>query len=46
MFYLNMINKMVGMEILAYLVRWMAAFLLDFEQRVNIGDMYVKVRVP
>ena len=33
-----LLNKMVGMEVPAHLVRWMAAFLLDREQRVQIGD--------
>ncbi len=27
-----LLNKMVGMEVPAHLVRWMAAFLLDREQ--------------
>ena len=41
-----LLNKMVGMEVPAHLVRWMAAFLLDREQRVKIGDAVSKPGYP
>ena len=34
----NIMDKLVIMELPAHLVRWMAAFLLDRERRVKIGD--------
>ena len=37
---------MVGMEIPAHVVRWMAAFLLDREQRVKTGDAMSKRGYP
>ena len=41
-FYLSnheiLINKLIAMNLLAYIVRWMAAFLLDREQTVTIGE--------
>ena len=37
---------MSGMEVPAHLVRWMAAFLLDREQRVKIGDALSKPGYP
>ena len=40
-----LLNKMVGMEVPAHLDRWMAAFLLDREQRVKNRRRYVKTRV-
>ena len=39
-------NKMVGMEVHAHLVRWMAEFLLDREQRVKVGDAVSKPGYP
>ena len=41
-----LLNKMVGMEVPAHLVLWMAAFLLDREQRVKIGDAVSKPEYP
>ena len=43
-----LLNKMTGMEVglPAHLVRWMAAFLLDREQRVKIGDALSKSGYP
>ena len=41
-----LLNKMVGMEVPAHLVRWMAAFLLDREQIVKIGDAVSKPGYP
>ena len=38
--------KIVGMEVPVHLVRWMAAFLLDREQRVKIGDAVSKPGFP
>ena len=35
-----LVDKLVKMELPAHLVRWMAAFLLDREQRVKIGALY------
>ena len=37
-----LLKKMVGMEVPAHLVRWMAAFLLDRKQRVKVGDAVSK----
>ena len=37
---------MVGMEVPAHLVRWMAAFLLDREQRVKVGYAVSKPEYP
>ena len=42
----KLLNKMVGMEVPAHLVRWMAAFSLDREQMVNIGDAVSKPGYP
>ena len=33
-----LINKLVAMNILAHIVRWMAAFLLDRVQTAKIGE--------
>ena len=41
-----LLNKMVGMEVPAHLVRWMAAFLLDREQRVKVGHAVSKPGYP
>ena len=41
-----MLNKMTGMEVPAHLVRWMAAILLDREQRANIWDAVSKSGYP
>ena len=41
-----LLNKMVGMEVPAHLIRWMAAFLLDREQRIKIGDAVSKPGYP
>ena len=41
-----LLKKMVGMEVPAHLVRWMAAFLLDREQRVKVGDAVSKPGYP
>ena len=41
-----LLSEMVGIEIPAHLVRWMAAFLLDREQRVKIGDAVSKPGYP
>ena len=41
-----LLNKMVGMEVPAHLFRWMAAFLLDREQRVKVGDAVSKPGYP
>ena len=41
-----LLNKMTEMEVPAHLVRWMAAFLLDREQRVKIGDAVSKPGYP
>ena len=41
-----LLNKMVGMEVPAHLVRSMAAFLLDREQRVKVGDAVSKPGYP
>ena len=41
-----LLNKMTGMEVPAHLVRWMAAFLLDREQSVKIGDAVSKPGYP
>ena len=41
-----LLNKMTGMEVPAHLVRWMAAFLLDREQRVKIGNAVSKPGYP
>ena len=37
-----LLNKMIAMEEPAHLVRWMAAFLLDREQRVQVGEAVSK----
>ena len=37
---------MTGMDVPVHLVRWMAAFLLDREQRVKIGDAVSKPGCP
>ena len=42
----TLLNKMVGMEVPAHLVGWMAAFLLDREQRVKNGDSVSKPGYP
>ena len=34
------------MEVPAHLIRWMAAFLLDREQRVKVGDAVSKPGYP
>ena len=34
----TLIDKLVAMNLLAHIVRWMAAFLLDREQTVKIGE--------
>ena len=39
-----LLNKMTGMA--AHLVRWMAAFLLDREQRVKIGNACPNQGIP
>ena len=41
-----LLNKMVGTEVLGHLVRWMAAFLLDREQRVKVGNAVSKPGYP
>ena len=41
-----LIDKLVKMELPAHLVRWMAAFLLDHEQRVKIGDAVSRPDYP
>ena len=41
-----LIDKLVKMELPAHLVRWMAAFLLDREQRVKIGDAVSRPGYP
>ena len=41
-----LIDKLVKMEISAHLVRWMAAFLLDREHRVKIGDAVSRPGYP
>ena len=41
-----LLNKMVGMEVPANLVRWMAAFLVDREQRLKVGDAVSKPGYP
>ena len=33
-----LIEKLITMELLAWVGRWMTVFLLDREQGVNIGD--------
>ena len=41
-----LIDKLVKMELPAHLVRWMAAFLLDREQRVKIRDAVSRPGYP
>ena len=41
-----LLNKMVGMEVPAHLVPWMAAILLGREQRVKVGDAVSKPGYP
>ena len=41
-----LIDKLVKVELPAHLVRWMAAFLLDREQRVKIGDAVSRPGYP
>ena len=41
-----LLNKMVGTEVPAHLVRWMTAFLPDREQRVKVGDAVSKPGYP
>ena len=41
-----LIDTLITMELLANLVRWMAAFLLDREQRVKIGDAVSRPGYP
>ena len=41
-----LINKLVTIELLAHLVRWMATFLLDSEQSVKIGDAESELGYP
>ena len=41
-----LLSEMTGMEVPAHMVRWMAAFLLDREQRVKIGDAVSKPGYP
>ena len=38
-----LLNKIVGMEVPAHLVRWIAAFLLDSEHRVERHSRNVRV---
>ena len=40
-----LIAKLCGMGLPAHLVRWMAAFLIDLQQSVNIGNT-VEYRLP
>ena len=37
----TLINKLVAMNLPAHIVRWMAAFLLDREQTVKIGESVI-----
>ena len=39
-------NKMARMEVPVHLVQWMAAFLIDREQRVKVGDAVSKPGYP
>ena len=41
-----LLTRIVGMKVPVHLVRWMAAFLLDREQRVKIGDAVSKPGCP
>ena len=41
-----LLSKITGMEVPAHLVRWMAPFSLDREQRVQIGDAVSKPGYP
>ena len=41
-----LIDKLVTMELPTHLVRWVAAFLLDREQRVKIGDAVSRLGYP
>ena len=41
-----LINKLVAMNLHAHIVRWTAAFLLDREQTVKIGESVYKPRYP
>ena len=42
----TLIDKLVKMELPAHLVRWIAAFLLDREQRAKIGDVVSRPGYP
>ena len=41
-----LIAKLGGMGLLAHLVRWMAAFLIDRQQCVKIGDTVSNIGYP
>ena len=41
-----LINKMNAMELPPHLVRWLAAFVLDREQRVKVGDSLSEPSLP
>ena len=41
-----LIAKLYGMGLPAYLVRWMAAFLIDRQQSVKIGDTVSSIGYP
>ena len=41
-----LIDKLITMELPAHLVQWMAAFLLDREQRVKDRGCCIKTRLP
>ena len=41
-----LIDKLIKMELPAHLVQWMAAFLLDSEQRVKIGNTVSRPGYP
>ena len=41
-----LIDKLITMELPAHLVRWVAAFLLDREQRVKIGNAVSRLGYP
>ena len=41
-----LIAKLCGMGLPAHLVRWMAAFLVDRQQCVKIGDTVSNIRYP
>ena len=42
----TLIDKLVAMNLPAHIVRWMAAFLLDREQTVNIGESVLQPGYP